>query len=287
MDVSSATWSGSTGVFRQSDIWEGKIGMFARASKKVDDKYIIRGSLLYEIEEKKYTFVSNSGEKMAYKYDRFLFIAGNAIDLKVYIVSAKKVDGGWKYEFVYTDEWDRIFFVDPPAIGRNFVLMNVENVDGKGEQEILYANVNDWEIKKLGTGIILYPQIYDDVAYFVQKSTVWACDLSKSPSSIESDCMRVNQEGVKATAPAVNKQNPKKVIYSYGDGYYQLYMADMTEETTTYQKIDIERPSDLISYAPSQWDGDILVLEEFYVFSEGNYDFRSRACFQSDNTLTI
>jgi hypothetical protein len=277
--ATSDIYRNSTGVFRQSDIWEGKIGMFARASKKVDDKYIISGSLLYEIEEKKYTFVSNASVKMAYKYDRFLFLTGNSVDFKSYIVSAKKVDDGWKYEFIYTDEWDRIFFVDPPAIGRNFVLMNVENVDGKGEQEILYANVNDWEIKKLGTGIILYPQIYDDIAYFTVNNKVYACDLSLSPGNIENDCRKITREGELTKSFAVNKQNPKKVIYTDRNSTHQLNIADLSGEEITYKMLHLEKTPDLINFIPSQWDGDILVLEEFYVFSEGNHDFR--ICYYS------
>ncbi|HQM85000.1 MAG TPA: hypothetical protein PLD55_10000, partial [bacterium] len=133
--------------------------------------------------------------------------------------------------------------------------------------------------KKLGTGTILYPQIFDDKAIFVKNATVWSCDLSKSPSNIETDCLRVNQEGVKATAPAVNKKDHSKIIYSYGEGYYQLYMADLSGETISYSKLDIEMSPDLVSYAPSQWDGDIFVFEEMYVYSEVQNDYR--ICYYS------
>lgn len=279
IDAVSGTWHQSTGVFRQGDIYKGTMGMYAAASKKVDDKYIVIGNLHYEITTGKYTMIGWSDAKQAYNYDRFIFLTGNSFDLKSYIVSAKKVKSGWKYEFAYTDEWNRTIFIYPPAVGENYVLINVKNVDGNGDEDILYANVNDWNFKKLGTGTVLYPQMFDDVAIFVQNSTVWSCDLSKSPTNIETGCQRINQEGAKATAPAVNKQDHSKIIYSYGEGYYQLYMADLSGETTTYSKLDIEMSPDLISYAPSQWDGDIFVFEEMYAYSEVQTDYR--ICYYS------
>ena len=212
--ATSDIYHNSTGVFRQGDIYEGQIGMYASTSKKVDDKYIVAGSLLYNIEKNKYTMVSYAGEKMAYNHDRFLFRVGNTIDLKVYIVSAKKVGNGWKYEFAYTDEWNRTRFIYPPAIGKNYVLINVENVDGKGDEEILYANVNDWNFKKLGIGTILYPQIFDDKAFFTFNNKVYACDLTKNPSNMETDCVKITREGELSVSFAVNKQDHKKVVYT-------------------------------------------------------------------------
>jgi len=64
---------------------------------------------------------------------------------------------------------------------RNISAASVENVDGKGDKDILYANVSDWNFKKLGTGTILYPQIFDDVAFFTLNNKVYACDLIKNP----------------------------------------------------------------------------------------------------------
>ncbi len=283
IDALSRTWHQSTGVFKQGDIFEGKMGMYAIASKKVDDKYIVIGSLLYDIASQKYTMVAHARDKQSYQHGRFLFKVGNTFDGKTYIASALKVDDGWKYEMVYTNEEMKVEFIYPPAVGKNYVIMNVHKAVSTGEdagpEDILYANVNDWNFKKLGTGTILYPQIFDNKAIFVQNSTVWSCDLSKSPSNIKTDCLRVNQEGSKATAPVVNKQDHSKIIYSYGEGYYQLYMADLSGETINYSKLEIEMSPDLVSYAPSQWDGDIFVLEEMYAYSEVQMDFR--ICYYS------
>ena len=57
-EAESKIYHGSTGVFKQGDIWEGKIGMYATAGKEIDGKYIVKGSLLYDIEKKEYTMVS-------------------------------------------------------------------------------------------------------------------------------------------------------------------------------------------------------------------------------------
>jgi hypothetical protein len=279
VDALSRTWHQSTGVFPQSGIYEGQIGMYAIASKKVDGKYILRGNVLYEIDEKRHTFVSNSGDKMAYNHDRFLFISGNAIDLKVYIISAKKVETGWKYEFVYTDEWNRIKFIYPPAIGKNYVLINVDNVDGKGEIEILYANVNDWNFKKLGTGTILSPQIVENIAFFAINNKAYACDLSVSPGNIENDCRKITREGELTKSFAVNKQNSKKVIYLDINSVHQLNIADLSEEEITYKMLHLEKTPDLINFIPTQWDGDIFVLNEMYLYSEVQVDYRT--CYYS------
>ncbi len=277
--ATSDIYHNSTGVFRQGDIFEGKMGMYVAAGKKVDDKYIVIGSLLYDIASQKYTMVAHAGDKMAYNHDRFLFKAGNTIDLKVYIVSAKKVETGWKYEFVYTDEWNRTRFIYPPAIGKNYVLINVENVDGKGDKDILYANVNDWNFKKLGTGTILYPQIFDDTAFFTLNNKVYACDLIKNPDDIEKDCVKITREGELSVSFAVNKQNHKKVVYTDRNSAHQLNIADLTNSEIVYSKLELEKTPDLINLIPSQWDGDIFVLEEMYVFSEVQNDFR--ICYYS------
>jgi len=280
--ATSSIYNNSTGIFRQADIWEGKIGMYATAGKRVksfDDKYIVRGSLLYDIAAQKYTLISNSGTLMAYNHDRFLFIVGNAIDLLVYIVSAKKVADGWKYEFVYTDEWNRIKFAYPPAIGENFVLINVENIDGHGGTDILYANVNDWDFKKLGEGTIVYPQIFEGIAYFNLNYDVFACDLTKNPTDIVRVCRKINREGESSKSFAVNKQDSKKVIYTDRNSVHQLNIADLTNETITYTKLELEKTPDLIKFIPSQWDGDIFVLEELYQFSSVDIDYR--ICYYS------
>ena len=277
--ATSDSYHNSTGVFRQGDIYEGTMGVYAATSNKVDDKYIVAGSLLYDIEKNKYTMVSYAGEKMAYNHDRFLFRVGNTVDLKVYIVSAKKVGNGWKYEFAYTDEWNRTRFIYPPAIGKNYVLINVENVDGKGDEEILYANVNDWNFKKLGIGTILYPQIFDDKAFFTFNNRVYVCDLTKDPSDMETDCVKITREGELSVSFAVNKQDHKKVVYTDRNSAHQLNIADMSGSEIVYSALEVEKTPDLINLIPSQWDRDIFVLEEMYVYSEVQNDFR--ICYYS------
>ncbi|HOG44430.1 MAG TPA: hypothetical protein PK560_10165, partial [bacterium] len=166
VDATGKIYQGSTGVFKQGDIWEGKIGMYATASKNIDGKYITKGMLLYDIDNKKYTMVSYASERMAYRHDRFLFRTGNTYDLKTYFISALKLDTGWKYEVAYDDGVYRSNFLYPPAVGKNYVIINIENVDGTGTQEILYASVNDWQWKKLGEGLIYYPHVENDIALF-------------------------------------------------------------------------------------------------------------------------
>lgn len=275
----SKIYHGSTGVFKQGDIWEGKIGMYATAGKQVDGKYIVVGSLLYDIASEKYTMVANSDSKQAYKHDRFIFLTGNTIDYKNYMVSALKVEDGWKYEVAYANDINKVQFLYPPAVGENYVIINVQRVDGTGPQEILYASVNDWKWTKLGEGKTAYSQIHGDTAFFSYNSSVWACDLTKSPTNIETGCRKVNREGEKATSPAVKRTNENLVIYTAEAGYRQLYMADLTNEEIIYTKLDLEKSSDLISFIPGQWDGDILVLEELYQFSEVDVDYR--VCYYS------
>jgi len=277
--ATSDIYHNSTGVFRQGDIFEGKMGMYVAAGKKVDDKYIVIGSLLYDIASQKYTMVAHARDKQSYQHGRFLFKVGNTFDGKTYIASALKVDDGWKYEMVYTDEWNRTRFIYPPAIGKNYVLINVENVDGKGDKDILYANVNDWNFKKLGTGTILYPQIFDDTAFFTLNNKVYACDLIKNPDDIEKDCVKITREGELSVSFAVNKQNHKKVVYTDRNSAHQLNIADLTNSEIVYSKLELEKTPDLINLIPSQWDGDIFVLEEMYVFSEVQNDFR--ICYYS------
>ncbi|HQJ59850.1 MAG TPA: hypothetical protein PKV35_02570 [bacterium] len=279
----SKIYHGSTGVFKQGDIWEGKIGMYATAGKQVDGKYMVIGSLLYDITTQEYTMVAHAREKQAYKYGRFLFRVGNTYDGKTYIASALKVDDGWKYEMVYTNEARNVEFIYPPAVGENYVIMNVHKAVNIGEdagpEDILYASVNDWKWTKLGEGKTAYSQIHGDTAFFSYNSSVWACDLSKSPTDIETGCRKVNREGEKATAPAVKRTDENLVIYTAEEGYHQLYMADITNEEIIYTKLDLEKSSDLISFIPGQWDGDILVLEELYQFSEVDVDYR--VCYYS------
>jgi hypothetical protein len=291
-DAESKIYHNSTGVFKQGDIWDGKIGMYAATGKKVDGKYIVIGSLLYEISTKKYTMVSWSTSKQSYKNDRFIFLTGNTYDMKSYLASAKKTDSGWKYEFIYKNEWNSVEFIYPPAIGENYVLMNVTRANDSGPKEILYASVDDWNWKKLGEGTIIYSQIYNDKAFFNYDSSVWSCDLTKSPTNIETDCRKVNQDGIQATSPAVKKDNPNLVIYTAEAGYRQLYMANLTNAEIVYTKLNLEISPDLISFAPGQWDGDILALGELYQFSEVDVDYRmcyysiskdKKVCFPNPN----
>ena len=279
VDATGKIYQGSTGVFKQGDISDGKIGMYATASKEIDGKYIVIGSLLYDIAKKEYTMVAYSSERMAYRHDRFLFIAGNTYDNKGYILSALKLDTGWKYEVAYDDGVYRSNFLYPPAIGKNYVIINIENVDGTGSKEILYASVNDWKWTKLGEGLIYYPQIEGDSVFFSYNSSIWACDLTKSPANIETGCRKVSKEGEKATSPAVKKGDKNFIIYTSGPGFYQVYMADITNDETVYKKIELEVPSDLISFIPDQWEGDILVFSELYQFSQVDVDYRM--CYYS------
>lgn len=270
----------STAIFKQGDIWEGKVGMYASAGKNIDGKYIVIGSLLYEISTGKYTMVAWADSKQAYKYDRFVFLAGNTYDYQSYILSALKVENGWKYEVAYTNEQKKVEFLYPPAVGKNYVMINVTRSDTtSAPKEILYASVKDWKWTKLGEGLIYYPQINDDTAFFAMSGNVWACDLTKSPADIETGCRKVNREGEKATSPAVKKGNKNLVIYTAESGYQQLYMADLSNEGTVYTKLDLEKSADLISFSPGQWDGDILALDELYQFSEVDVDYRT--CYYS------
>ncbi len=278
VDATGKIYQGSTGVFKQGDISDGKIGMYATASKEIDGKYIVIGSLLYDIAKKEYTMVAFADSKQAYRYNRFLFYTGNTYDKKGYIASALKVENGWKYEIAYYDP-NNIEFLYPPAVGENYVIINVQKVDGTGPQEILYASVNDWQWKKLGEGLIYYPHVENDIALFNFNKNIWACDLTKSPTNIETECRKVNREGEKATSPAVKRTDENLVIYTAEAGYRQLYMADITNEEIVYTKLDLEKSSDLISFIPGQWDGDILVLEELYQFSEVDVDYR--VCYYS------
>jgi hypothetical protein len=278
VDATGKIYQGSTGVFKQGDISDGKIGMYATASKEIDGKYIVIGSLLYDIAKKEYTMVAFADSKQAYRYNRFLFYTGNTYDKKGYIASALKVENGWKYEIAYYDP-NNIEFLYPPAIGENFVIINVQKVDGTGPKEILYASVNDWKWTKLGEGLIYYPQIEGDSVFFSYNSSIWACDLTKSPANIETGCRKVSKEGEKATSPAVKKGDKNFIIYTSGPGFYQVYMADITNDETVYKKIELEVPSDLISFIPDQWEGDILVFSELYQFSQVDVDYRM--CYYS------
>ncbi|HRQ71159.1 MAG TPA: hypothetical protein PLW78_12745 [bacterium] len=281
--ATSDIYVNSTGVFRQGDIFEGKIGMYASASKKVDDKYIVIGSLLYDIASQKYTMVAHARDKQSYQHGRFLFKVGNTFDGKTYIASALKVDDGWKYEMVYTNEEMKVEFIYPPAVGKNYVIMNVHKAVSTGEdagpEDILYANVNDWNFKKLGTGTILYPQIFDDTAFFTLNNKVYACDLIKNPDDIEKDCVKITREGELSVSFAVNKQNHKKVVYTDRNSAHQLNIADLTNSEIVYSKLELEKTPDLINLIPSQWDGDIFVLEEMYAYSEVQMDYR--ICYYS------
>ena len=280
VDSMGRIYHNSTGVFKQGDIWEGKIGMYATAGKSIDGKYIVIGSLLYEIETGKYTMVAWADSKQAYKYDRFIFLAGNTYDYQSYILSAHKVENGWKYEVAYTNEQKKVEFLYPPAVGKNYVLINVTRSDTtSAPREILYASVKDWKWTKLGEGVIYYPQIHEDTAFFAYNGNVWACDLTKSSTNIETDCRKVNREGEKATSPAVKKGNKNLIIYTAESGYQQLYMADLSVEDIVYTKLDLEKSSDLISFSPGQWDGDILALDELYQYSEVDIDYRT--CYYS------
>jgi hypothetical protein len=284
----------STGVFKQGDIWEGKIGMYATAGKEVDGKYMVSGSLLYEISTGKYTMVGHSTEKQAYKYDRFLFLAGNSFDLKNYIFSALKVEDGWKYEVAYTNDINKVQFLYPPAIGEKFVIINVQRVDGTGPQEILYASVNDWKWTKLGEGLIYYPHVENDIALFNFNKNIWACDLTKSPTNIETDCKKVNREGELASAPFPKKGNADLVAYIGGEGLYKFTIADISKNPIEYTDLNIQPQSpDLISYTSGQWDGDIIAFSELYQFSQVDVDYRmcyysiskdKKVCFPNPNT---
>jgi len=283
IDALGRIYHNSTGVFKQGDISDGKIGMYAISSKEVDGKYLVVGSLLYDIAAKKYTMVAHSSSKQAFRNNRFVFTGGNWSDKQNYIISASKVENGWKYEAVYANEWNKIEFIYPPAVGENFVLMNVQKAVNVGEdagpQNILYASVKDWSWKKLGEGQIMDPSIVQDTAFFNYNKSIWACDLTKSPADITTGCRKVSKDGEKATAAAVKKGDKNLVIYSAGEGYYQVVMADLTNETITYKQLDMKITPDLISFAPGQWDGDILALDEMYQFSEVDIDFRT--CYYS------
>ncbi|HPA58201.1 MAG TPA: hypothetical protein PLT70_12320, partial [bacterium] len=101
IDATGRIYQGSTGIFKQGDISEGKIGMYVTASKKIDGKYLAIGSLLYDIATQKYTMVAHARDRQAYRHGRFLFRVGSSYDGKTYIASALKVETGWKYEMVY------------------------------------------------------------------------------------------------------------------------------------------------------------------------------------------
>jgi len=270
----------STGIFKQGDIWEGKIGMYGINSKQVDGKYIVKGSLLYDIAKKEYTMVAYSSERMAYRHDRFLFIAGNTYDNKGYILSALKLDTGWKYEVAYDDGVYRSNFLYPPAVGKNYVIINIENVDGTGPKEILYASVNDWKWTKLGEGLIYYPLVENDIALFNFNKNIWACDLTKSPTNIETECRKVNREGELASAPFPKKGNADLVAYIGGEGLYKFTIADISKNPIEYTNLNIQPQSpDLISYTSGQWDGDIIAFSELYQFSQVDVDYRM--CYYS------
>ncbi len=279
-DAESKIYHGSTAIFKQGDIWEGKVGMYASAGKNIDGKYIVKGSLLYEIATGKYTMVAYSSEKLAYKHDRFIFLAGNTYDGKAYILSALKVENGWKYEVAYQDNVYRSNFLYPPAVGKNYAIINIENVDGNGSKEILYASVKDWKWTKLGEGTIIYPQINEDIAFFGFNKSVWACDLTKSPADIETGCKRINRENEIASAPFPKKGNSSLVAYIGGDGLYKFTIADISKNPVEYKDLNIQPQSpDLISYTSGQWDGDIVAFSELYQFSEVDVDYRM--CYYS------
>ncbi|HRZ79625.1 MAG TPA: hypothetical protein P5044_06440, partial [bacterium] len=279
-DAESKIYHGSTGIFKQGDIWEGKIGMYATAGEEVDGKYIVKGCLLYEIDTEKYTMVSYASERMAYNQDRFLFVAGNTYDYKGYILSAKKVESGWKYEVAYDDGVYRSNFLYPPAVGKNYVIINIQKVDETGPQEVLYASVNDWQWKKLGEGLIYYPHILDDIAFFNYNNAIWACDLAKLPTDIATGCKKVSRDGEKASAPFPKRGNSSLVAYIGGSGLNKFTIADLSKDPIEYTDLNIQPLSpDLISYTSGQWDGDIIAFSELYQFSQVDVDYRM--CYYS------
>jgi len=103
--------------------------------------------------------------------------------------------------------------------------------------------------------------------------------LIKNPDDIEKDCVKITREGELSVSFAVNKQNHKKVVYTDRNSAHQLNIADLTNSEIVYSKLELEKTPDLINLIPSQWDGDIFVLEEMYVFSEVQNDFR--ICYYS------
>jgi hypothetical protein len=235
---------------------------------------------LYEIATGKYTMVAYSSEKLAYKHDRFVFLAGNTYDGKAYILSALKVENGWKYEVAYDNGTYRSNLIYPPAVGENYVIINVENVDGKGPKEILYASVKDWKWTKLGEGTMIYPQINEDVAFFGFNKSVWACDLTKSPADIENGCKRINRAEEIASAPFPKKGSSDLVAYIGGAGLNKFTIADISKNPIEYQDLNIQPQSpDLISYTSGQWDGDKIAFSELYQYSEVDVDYRM--CYYS------
>jgi len=280
IDALGKIYHNSTGIFKQGDIWEGKIGMYATTGKQVDGKYIVKGSMLYEIATGKYTMVAYSSERIAYRYDRFLFIAGNTYDYKGYILSAKKIESGWKYEVAYQDGVYRSNFLYPPAVGQNYAVINIESVDDSGPQEILYASVDDWNWKKLGEGMIYYPHIENNIALFNYDENIWACDLTKSPTGITTGCRKINRDGEKASAPFPKKGDNNLVAYIGSSGLNKFTIADLSKNPIEYTDLNIQpESSDLISYTSGQWDGDIIVFSELYQFSEVDVDYRT--CYYS------
>ncbi len=284
VDALGKIYHNSTGIFKQGDISDGKIGMYAINSKKVDGKYIVIGSLHYDIATQKYTMVAHSGDRQAYRYGRFLFRVGNTYDNKTYIASASKIENGWKYEAVYANEWNKIEFIYPPAVGENFVLMNVQKAVNVGEdagpQNILYASVKDWNWKKLGEGQIIYPHVENDKAIFNYNKNIWACDLTKSPVNIETECRKVNRDGELASAPFPKKGNSDFIAYIGGAGLNKLVIADLSKDPTEYTDLNVQPQSpDLLLFSSGQWDGDIITFSEKYQFSEVDIDFRM--CYYS------
>jgi hypothetical protein len=286
VDALGKIYHNSTAIFKQGDISDGKIGMYAINSKKVDGKYLVIGSLHYDIATQKYTMVAHARDRQAYRHGRFLFRVGSSYDGKTYIASALKVETGWKYEMVYTNEARNVEFIYPPAVGENFVIMNVHKAVNIGEdagpEDILYASVKDWNWKKLGEGQIIYLHVENDKAIFNYNKNIWACDLTKSPTNIESECRKVNREGELASAPFPKKGNSDLIAYIGGTGLNKLTIADMSKNPAEHTDLNVQPQSpDLLLFSSGQWAGDIITFSEKYQFSEVDIDFRM--CYYSIN----
>ena len=284
VDALGKIYHNSTAIFKQGDISDGKIGMYAINSKKVDGKYLVIGSLHYDIATQKYTMVAHARDRQAYRHGRFLFKVGSSYDGKTYIASALKVETGWKYEMVYTNEARNVEFIYPPAVGENFVIMNVHKAVNIGEdagpEDILYASVKDWNWKKLGEGQIIYPHVENDKAIFNYNKNIWACDLTKSPVNIETECRKVNRDGELASAPFPKKGNSDFIAYIGGAGLNKLVIADLSKDPAEYTDLNVQPQSpDLLLFSSGQWDGDIITFSEKYQFSEVDIDFRM--CYYS------
>ena len=153
-----------------------------------------------------------------------------------------------------------------------------------GMMTVQYAKIGEWDWHFFSGGLEYIASMSGDMlGYHTESFEGYVCDLSKTPR-YATDCLKVNRGDEQVNYVAMDKENPKRFVFSQVDTspttVKKLFLGEIAENSTiTYTELPVET-TEVNKYAVVAYDfrGDIILYTEAFT-PEGSSSYDAKVCF--------